>query len=75
MKFLLPLLVLLPGPALAHFGHLGGAAGHDHWIAGAAVGAAVAVGVWGWWQGKKARPEPEPEAEAEAEPDDAAQEA
>ena len=32
----------------AHLGHLGDLAGHDHWAAGAAIGAAIAVGVWGW---------------------------
>jgi hypothetical protein len=63
MRLLLPLLIVLPAPALAHLGHVGAVAGHDHWVAGAAIGAAVAVGVWGWM---KSRKEAEEEAEAEA---------
>ena len=65
MRYLLPLISLLPAPALAHPGHLASLAGHDHWVAGAAVGAAVAVGVWGWMKGRKgaAKPEAEPEGE------------
>lgn len=43
---------LLAGPALAHPGHLTEAAGHDHWIAGAAVGAAIVVGLWGFLKGR-----------------------
>lgn len=36
---------LIAGPALAHPGHLtAGLAGHDHWIAGAAIGAAIVIG-------------------------------
>ncbi len=56
---------LVPMPALAHVGHLGDLAGHDHWIAGAAIGAAVLAGLWGAWAGKG---EPEPEA-SEPDPD------
>ena len=48
--------VLIPAPALAHLGHLGDIAGHDHWVAGAAIGAAVAIGVWGAWKGRKPEP-------------------
>ena len=33
--------------AAAHPGHMADLAGHDHWIAGVAVGAAVLVGLWG----------------------------
>jgi hypothetical protein len=59
--------VFLAGPAHAHAGHLGELAGHDHWVAGAAVGAAVLIGLWGALKGKR-KPEPaEPDA---AEPDD-----
>ncbi|WP_373355736.1 DUF6732 family protein [Pseudoroseicyclus sp. CXY001] len=46
-------LTLSPGLALAHIGHLGAVAGHDHWVAGAAIGAAVAVAAWGAWKGRK----------------------
>ena len=48
--------ILIPAPALAHLGHLGGVAGHDHWVAGAAIGAAVAIGIWGAWKGRKPDP-------------------
>ena len=39
-------LLLMPAPALAHTGHLGEVAGHDHWVAGAAVGIAIGIGLW-----------------------------
>lgn len=59
---------LLPaaGPALAHPGHLVEAAGHNHWLAGAALGAAVVIGAWAAIRGLRrpaAEAEPEPEAE------------
>lgn len=38
--------------AHAHPGHLVDAAGHNHWVAGAAIGAAIAVGVWGMLKGR-----------------------
>jgi len=56
-------LVLLPGQVFAHAGHLGELAGHDHWVAGAAIGVAVGVAAWGWLKGKK--------TDAETTPDDA----
>ncbi len=40
-----------PGAALAHAGHLTDAAGHDHWVAGAAIGLAIALGLWGALKG------------------------
>lgn len=55
MKSFAPItLTALAAPlsAAAHPGHLAGLAGHDHWIAGAAIGAAIALGAWsavkGW---------------------------
>ncbi len=33
--------------ARADPGHLADVAGHNHWVAGAAIGAAIAMGVWG----------------------------
>lgn len=42
-------------PALAHPGHLGTLAGHDHWIAGAAIGAAIAAGLIGALKGRRKR--------------------
>ncbi len=43
---------LVAGAAQAHPGHLVDAAGHDHWMAGAAIGAAIAVGIWGALKGR-----------------------
>ncbi|MEM9393681.1 MAG: DUF6732 family protein [Pseudomonadota bacterium] len=42
-------------PARAHPGHLETLAGHDHWIAGAAIGLSIALGIWGALKGKKER--------------------
>ena len=47
MKKLTIAALLLATPAAAHPGHLGGLAGHDHWVAGIAIGAAVGVSIWG----------------------------
>jgi hypothetical protein len=57
------LFALLPGLAAAHMGDLGELAGHDHWVAGIAIGATVAVGVWGAIKGRK-DPEPEPPSDS-----------
>lgn len=40
------------GAAVAHPGHLIEAAGHDHWLAGVAIGAAIAAGIWGALKGE-----------------------
>lgn len=71
MRVLLVALLLSPAAASAHVGHLGEVAGHDHWVAGIAIGAAVAVGVWGWWKGRK----DEPAATAEDKGDEPSEEA
>ncbi len=55
--------ILLAAPALAHPGHLAGLAGHDHWVAGAAIGAAIAVGLWGALKGRGRKSEDETPAE------------
>ena len=69
MRILALFLVLLPGSALAHVGHLGDVAGHNHWVAGAAIGAAVVIGLYGAWKGRKeAKAEEKP---AEDEPQEA----
>lgn len=47
MKKLTVFTILFASPAAAHPGHLGGLAGHDHWVAGIAIGAAVGVSIWG----------------------------
>lgn len=31
-----------------HIGHLGELSGHDHWVAGAAIGAVAVAGLLGW---------------------------
>ena len=45
------LLILSPTLAQAHPGHLADVAGHDHWVAGIALGAAIGAAVWGWLKG------------------------
>jgi len=63
-------LILFPGAALAHVGHLGEYAGHDHWIAGTAIGIAVTLGLWAAWKGKRdddAAPDPDADSQAEDE--------
>jgi len=65
--FLAIAFIATPGAALAHVGHVGELAGHDHWIAIAAVGIAAAV----WAAGKlkdKAEKAPEEDAAEDAEP-------
>lgn len=62
----LPLLIAA-GPAVAHAGHLGELAGHDHWVAGAAIGIAIALGLWGALTGKRPDTADTAEAEADAE--------
>ncbi len=52
-RFLVFLLALLPGAAMAHPGHLAEVAGHDHIIAGIAIGVAIGVAVWGALKGKR----------------------
>lgn len=65
MRGSLTLLFIFAGSsALAHPGHWADAAGHDHWIAGAAIGLAGIAAIWGILKGKKDR---ETLAEAEEE--------
>lgn len=49
--------------AQAHVGHFGDLAGHDHWVAAGAIGAAIALAGWNILKGKKDK---EAEADAEA---------
>lgn len=71
MRYALTLLLLVVGSgAQAHPGHLAGLAGHDHWLAGVAIGLAGLIAIVGAAKGKKkeeADPEPE-EIEEEGEP-------
>lgn len=53
MKILSVVLTFVcAGPALAHPGHLIELAGHDHWLAGVAIGAAIAIGLVQGLKGK-----------------------
>nr|WP_282024534.1 DUF6732 family protein [Limimaricola cinnabarinus] len=69
---LLPTTALMaaPGAALAHPGHVADVAGHDHWVAGAAIGVAIALGLWGALRGGR-REETAAEAETEDQGDEA----
>ena len=59
------------GGAQAHVGHFGDLAGHDHWVAAGAIGAAIALAGWNILKGKKdTEAEPETEA-ADEEPQEA----
>lgn len=71
-KFALILFTVLPLPAAAHPGHIATVAGHNHWVAGVAIGAAVAVAVWGLLKGRKDK---ETSDGTEANPEDATEEA
>lgn len=51
-SFVLP-LILAPGHALAHTGHIAEVAGHNHWLAGAAIGAAIAIAAWTALKGRR----------------------
>jgi len=46
-------LGLTASSASAHAGHIADVAGHDHWVAGVAVGVAILVGLWGALKGEK----------------------
>ncbi len=43
---------LVPAAAFAHVGHLAEVAGHGHWLAGVAIGAAIAIGLAQGLRGK-----------------------
>ncbi|KJZ18896.1 DUF6732 family protein [Loktanella sp. S4079] len=71
MRALLTLtLVMVGSAATAHPGHWADAAGHDHWVAGVAIGLAGLAAIWGALKGKKAQDDAEDidnEEEAEGE--------
>lgn len=68
MRYCLVLpMTLIAAPAAAHPGHLADLAGHDHWVAGAALGAAILIGIMGAMKGKGKKAGPEDEAEADEE--------
>ncbi|WP_342076690.1 DUF6732 family protein [Yoonia sp. SS1-5] len=56
MRILLSLMLVFAGSAaVAHPGHWADVAGHDHWVAGAAIGLAGLAAIWGALKGKKAK--------------------
>ncbi|MDP5086831.1 MAG: hypothetical protein NWQ23_15540 [Yoonia sp.] len=58
MRGLLTLTLIFAGQAaMAHPGHWADLAGHDHWVAGAAIGLAGLAAIWGALKGKKAKQE------------------
>ncbi|MCV6823238.1 MULTISPECIES: DUF6732 family protein [Halocynthiibacter] len=58
---------IVASPVLAHPGHVAESHGHTHWLAIAAVGAAVVVGFWAVTRRTK---DETLKAEAEAKPSD-----
>lgn len=69
MRGVLAIVLMFVGStAMAHPGHWADVAGHDHWVAGAAIGLAGLAAIWGALKGKKAQQETEePEEELEEE--------
>ncbi len=55
--------VVLASTASAHPGHLGELAGHDHWVAGIALGLAILLGIRGALKGKETASEEDSEEE------------
>lgn len=53
------MFALLAGPAAAHPGHLADVAGHDHWVAGAAIAIALGLGIREIIKGKKSKDDSE----------------
>jgi len=53
MRIMLTLALVITGQsAAAHPGHLIELAGHDHWVAGIAIGLGIAGGLWGILRGE-----------------------
>ena len=61
------ILIFQATAAAAHPGHWADLAGHDHWVAGAAIGLAGLAAIWGALKGKKKDAEEAPEEELEEE--------
>lgn len=68
MRELLTFLLICAGSsAMAHPGHWADVAGHDHWVAGAAIGLAGIAAIWGILKGKKEKEAAEAEEALEEE--------
>ncbi|PUB14158.1 DUF6732 family protein [Yoonia sediminilitoris] len=68
MRFGLSMIMIFAATAAAaHPGHWADVAGHDHWVAGAAIGLAGLAAIWGALKGKKAESDAEAEEEMEEE--------
>lgn len=67
MRIFLTIALMLAGQsAVAHPGHLIEVAGHDHWLAGIAIGIGLLGGLWGILRGEDEDAESEEEMEEEA---------
>jgi len=67
MRIFLTIALMLAGQsAMAHPGHLIEVAGHDHWLAGIAIGIGLVGGLWGILRGEDEDAESEEEMEEEA---------
>ena len=67
MRIFLTIALMLVGQsAVAHPGHLIEVAGHDHWLAGIAIGIGLVGGLWGILRGEDEDAESEEEMEEEA---------
>lgn len=67
MRIFLTIALMLAGQsAVAHPGHLIEVAGHDHWLAGIAIGIGLVGGLWGILRGEDEGAELEEEMEEEA---------
>jgi hypothetical protein len=51
-NLLIIVMIAISGPVAADPGHIGLLAGHDHWVAGAAIGIAIIAGLAGALSGK-----------------------
>ena len=69
--FIFPATILMASAAQAHPGHLIEAAGHDHWLGAAAIGAAIAIGLWKAAKDRRDQAVNEEAEEAETEPQEA----
>ncbi len=68
MRVLLTITLICVGSsAMAHPGHWADVAGHDHWVAGAAIGLAGIAAIWGVLKGKKEKEAAEAEEALEEE--------